>query len=150
MVIHWVDYHILNLNFPQLLGDGAQVKAELVRLFYKTPADTDIEAMETLKYVETSDSQVREAQETVKLILVISKSSEACEKWLNSLIDIPQSQLTRLYSLLSSIFLTSPSSTATNLSLQLLLEAVKADNSFSTPLLSLILHKLASDTKVRI
>ena len=147
MAIHWVDNHILILNFPQLLGDGAQVKAELVRLFYKTPA-TDIEAMETLKYVETSDSQVREAQETVKLISVISKSSEACEKWLNSLIDIPQSQLTRLYSLLSSIFLTSPSSTATNLSLQLLLEAVKADNSFSTPLLSLILHKLASETKV--
>jgi len=136
-----------SLPFPtHLPGDGAQVKAELVRLFYKTSA-TDNEAIESFKNIETSDSFVREAQETVKLISVISKSPEACEKWLNSLIDVPHSQLASLYSLLSSIFFTSPSTAATKLSLQLLLEAVKADSSLSTPLLSLILHKLASDTK---
>ena len=70
-----------------------------------------------------------------------------CERWLESMTTNPHNHLTRMFPLLSSLFLCHSSSTAGQLSLQLLLKCVTSEPSLSTPFLSLILHKLASDSE---
>lgn len=130
-----------------LPGHQVELKAELIRLFHKTPW-SDTAPSPPRSPVIFLDSTMREAMETVRIISSITRSASDCETWLTGLTSVPHSQLTASYPLLTSVFLCPPSPASGQAALQLLLQCVKADTSLSTPFLSLILHKLATDNKV--
>ena len=129
-----------------LPGHQVELKAEFIRLFHKTPW-SDTMSCPPIP-VTLLDSSMREAMETVKIISSVSRSASDCENWLTGLTCVPHSQLTASYPLLTSVFLCPQSSASGQAALKLLLQCVKADPSLSTPFLSLILHKLATDNKV--
>ena len=138
------------LPFPaQLPGHCADLKAAFVRLFYSHPwpGPGNGAALTPTKLEHPpSDTQMKEAMETVAIISMVSETPEECERWLTSLTSLPHAHLTASYPLLAALFLCSSSAAAGQLSLQLLLQCVAAAPGLSTPLLSLVLHKLASDT----
>ena len=128
-------------------GHQVELKAELIRLFHKTPWPDTAACPPTIP-VMFLDSSMREAMDTVRVICSISRSASDCEAWLTGLTSVPHSQLTASYPLLTSVFLCPQSSASGQAALKLLLQCVQADPSLSTPFLSLILHKLATDNKV--
>ena len=128
-------------------GHQVELKAELIRLFYKTPWPDTAVCPPTIP-VLLLDSSMREAMETVRVICSICRSASDCEAWLTGLTSVPHTQLTASYPLLTSVFLCPQSSASGQAALQLLLQCVKTDSSLSTPFLSLILHKLATDNRV--
>ena len=130
-----------------LPGHCVEDKAQFVRTYHKTPWSDATNKMRIVQVSDNiSDSLMLEAVETLKIIMTMSGSEEKTVHWLSSLTPLPHSHLSRSYPLLTALFLVSSCSAAAQLSLQLLLTCVSADPSLSTPLLSLILHKLASDS----
>ena len=126
---------------------GVETKAGYVRTFYKTAWPTASMTDKKCPPTIAADTRMREAAETVNIIRSVTGSDEETERWLSSLTKVPHSQLASCYPLLAAVFLVSRSSLAVQLSLELLLSCTTSDQSLSTPLLSLILHKLAADTK---
>ena len=80
-----------SLPFPtHMPGHCSDLKADLVRLFYKTPWSSEHRSFVS---VPVTDTKMMEAKETVKVISMVTRSSEMCERWLESMTTNPHNHL---------------------------------------------------------
>ena len=141
LILTLVSTVLHSLSFPPLLGgEGTVKKAELVRLFYKLdwPART-----KNIQEVESAfDNQVSSAVEVVKISNLISNSPSLALHWLQSMTSLSHTQLSRILPRLSSLFLCFTSTAVAKLSLVLILRCVVKEDSLSSMVLTMLLHKL--------